>query len=161
MDTKKNLDGFVPVKSTYEYNNQIQDSLKGRLFIIISVILLLSFFFVIKYFRTDSSSNQLNDNQSKLFEKYILNNNVEVKNRLVIAPITLLSSNLNGSINDEEREYLKERGTDIGIYILGATAICQDGITHENQPRAYSDSDIPSLEERAKIIKAQGDSKYS
>ena len=157
MDTKKNLDGFVPVKSTYEYNNQIQDSLKGRLFIIISVILLLSFFFVIKYFRTDSSfSNQLNDNQSKLFEKYILNNNVEVKNRLVIAPITLLSSNLNGSINDEEREYLKERGTDIGIYILGATAICQDGITHENQPRAYSDSDIPSLEERAKIIKAQG-----
>ena len=156
MDSKKNLDGFVPVKSTYDYNNHIPDSLKGRLFIIISVILLLSFFFVIKYFRTDSSSNQLNDNQSKLFEKYILNNNVEVKNRLVIAPITLLSSNLDGSINNEEREYFKERATDIGIYILGATAISQDGITHENQTRAYSDSDIPSLEERAKIIKAQG-----
>ena len=48
--------------------------------------------------------------ESKLFEKYTLNNNVEVKNRLVIAPLTLLASNPDGSISDEEREYLKFRG---------------------------------------------------
>ena len=95
-------------------------------------------------------------NESKLFEKYILNNNVEVQNRLVIAPLTLLASNSDGSISDEEREYLKLRGTNIGLYIFGATAVSQEGVTFLNQPRAYSEKDLPSLKERAKIIKSQG-----
>ena len=94
--------------------------------------------------------------ESKLFEKYILNNNVEVKNRLVIAPLTLLASNPDGTISDEEREYLKFRGTNIGIYILGGSAVSKEGITFLNQPRSYSEKAIPSLEERAKIIKSQG-----
>ena len=41
---------------------------------------------------------------SKLFEKVVLNNNVEIKNRLVIAPLTLFSSNPDGTLNDEERD---------------------------------------------------------
>lgn len=93
---------------------------------------------------------------SRLFEKYILNNNVEVPGRLVVAPLTLFSSNPDGTINDEEREYLKLRGTDIGLYILGATAVSQNGIAFSCQPRAFSEKDLPSLEERAKIIKSQG-----
>ena len=60
---------------------------------------------------------------SKLFEKVVLNNNVEIKNRLVIAPLTLFSSNPDGTLNDAEREYLKLRGTDIGLYILGAKVL--------------------------------------
>ena len=44
---------------------------------------------------------------SSLFDKIILNNDVEIKNRLVIAPITLFSSNSDGSFNDAESEYLK------------------------------------------------------
>ena len=95
-------------------------------------------------------------NKSKLFEKYVLNNNVEVSNRLVVAPITLFSSNMDGSINDEERNYLKIRGKDIGIYILGSTAISPEGISAITQPRAFSEKDLPSLTERAKIIKSQG-----
>ena len=93
---------------------------------------------------------------SRLFEKYILNNNVEVPGRLVVAPLTLFSSNPDGTINDEEREYLKLRGTGIGLYILGATAVSQNGIAFSCQPRAFSEKDLPSLEERAKIIKSQG-----
>ena len=95
-------------------------------------------------------------NKSKLFEKYVLNNNVEVSNRLVVAPITLFSSNVDGSINDEERKYLKIRGKDIGIYILGSTSISPEGISAITQPRAFSEKDLPSLTERAKIIKSQG-----
>ena len=93
---------------------------------------------------------------SKLFDKVILNNNVEVPGRLAVAPLTLFSSNSDGSINDEEREYLKMRGTGIGLYILGATAVSQEGITFLSQPRALSEKDIPSLKERADIIKSQG-----
>ena len=93
---------------------------------------------------------------SKLFEKVVLNNNVEIKNRLVIAPLTLFSSNPDGTLNDEEREYLKLRATDIGLYILGATSVDQQGLTFENQPRAFNEKDLPSLTERANIIKNQG-----
>ena len=92
----------------------------------------------------------------KLFEKYTLNNKVIVPNRLAVAPLTLFGSNPDGTINKEESEYLKQRATNIGLYILGATAVSQEGIAFACQPRALSDKDIPSLSERAKIIKSQG-----
>ena len=46
---------------------------------------------------------------NKLFEKVILNNKVEVPNRLAVAPLSLFSSNSEGAITDEQREYLKYR----------------------------------------------------
>ena len=92
----------------------------------------------------------------KFLEKFTLNNKIEVPNRLVVAPLTLFASNPDGTINDDEREYLKVRGTGIGLYILGATAVNQEGLTFLGQPRALSEKDLPSLEERAKIIKSQG-----
>jgi 2,4-dienoyl-CoA reductase-like NADH-dependent reductase (Old Yellow Enzyme family) len=94
--------------------------------------------------------------KSKFLEKYTLNNKVEVPNRLCVAPLTLFASNPDGTINDDEREYLKFRGTGIGLYILGATAVNQEGLTFLCQPRALSEKDLSSLEERAKIIKSQG-----
>jgi 2,4-dienoyl-CoA reductase-like NADH-dependent reductase (Old Yellow Enzyme family) len=94
--------------------------------------------------------------EEKLFEKYTLNNKVEVPSRLCVAPLTLFSSNPDGTINDEEREYLKVRATGMGLYILGATAVSQEGIAFVGQPRALSEKDLPSLEERAKIVKSQG-----
>ena len=93
---------------------------------------------------------------SQLFDKVILNNNVEIPGRLAVAPLTLFSSNPDGSISEEEKEYLKIRGTNIGLYILGATAVSQEGITFITQPRALSEKDLPSLAERAEIIKSQG-----
>jgi 2,4-dienoyl-CoA reductase-like NADH-dependent reductase (Old Yellow Enzyme family) len=93
---------------------------------------------------------------SKLFEKYTLNNKVEVQNLLAVAPLTLFGSNPDGSLGEEEREYLKRRATGIGLYILGATAVSQEGIAFALQPRALSDKDIQPNAERAKIIKDQG-----
>ena len=92
---------------------------------------------------------------SKLFEKIILNNNVEISNRLVVAPMGFSASNSDGSMTDEEREYLKVRGTDIGLYIFGASIISKEGM-YPNLPQIMSEKDIPSLKERADIIKAQG-----
>ena len=93
---------------------------------------------------------------SKLFEKYTLNNKVEVPGLLAVAPLTLFGSNKDGSVSEEEWEYLKLRATNIGLYILGATAVSQEGIKFFTQPRALSDKDIPANEERVKIIKDQG-----
>ena len=92
----------------------------------------------------------------KLFDKYISYNNKEVPSHLIIAPLTLMGSNPDGTISNEERNYLNQRAKNIGLYILGAIAVSQEGISFPNQPRALSDKDFPSLEERAKIIKDQG-----
>ena len=95
--------------------------------------------------------------KNHLFDKVILNNGVEVQNRLAVAPVTIFSCNDDGTINDEEREYLKMRGTNIGLYILGAATISQEGINFKGIPRIINEKDdLPSLAERAKIIKSQG-----
>ena len=94
--------------------------------------------------------------EKKFIENYTLNNKVDVPNRLAVDPLTLFASNADGTINNDEREYLKIRGTGIGLYILGATAFAQEALTFLNQPREYNEKDLPSLEERAKIIKYQG-----
>ena len=91
-----------------------------------------------------------------LFSKYILNNKVQVPGLLTIAPITLFGSNPDGSISDEERNYLNNRAKNIGLYILGSNAVSQEGIAFPNMPRALSEKDLDSMKERAKIIKDQG-----
>ena len=97
----------------------------------------------------------MSDN-SKLFEKFKLNNNVEVPGRLAIAPLSLYGTDDSGHLLDEERQYLQKRAKGIGLYILGAAAISLEGIGIKGQPRALNEEDIPSLSERAKIIKDQG-----
>ena len=89
---------------------------------------------------------------TRLFSKYILNNKVQVPGLLTIAPITLFGSNPDGSISEEERNYLNGRAKNIGLYILGGTAVSQEGIAYPNMPRALSEKDLGSLKERAKII---------
>ena len=93
---------------------------------------------------------------SKLFEKYKLNNNVEVPGRLAVAPMSLFIPAESGKITDEERQYLANHAKGIGLYILGAAVVSEEGIGIKGQPRAFSDKDIPSHVERAKIVKDQG-----
>ena len=93
---------------------------------------------------------------SLLFEKYKLNNNVEVPGRLAVAPMVLFGADESGNITDEERGYLANRAKGIGLYILGAVAVSLEGIGIKVQGRALSEKDIPSLAERAKIVKDQG-----
>ena len=68
--------------------------------------------------------------------KIKINNEVEVRNRLAIAPLTLFACNPDDSIKDEVRDYLKLRGTDLGLYITGATSVNDETITNDSLPRA-------------------------
>ena len=93
---------------------------------------------------------------SRLFEKYTLNNNVAVPGRLVIAPMGIFGSNPDGTLGEEEKEFYKQRATNIGLYILGATCVSPEGLAFYPQPRIYDEKDIQPNTERAKLIKAQG-----
>ena len=70
--------------------------------------------------------------------------------------MTLFGSNVDGTISEEEKEFLKIRATNVGLYILGATCTSLEGLAFDKQPRAFDDKDIPSNAERVKIVKAQG-----
>lgn len=94
--------------------------------------------------------------QDTLFEPYTLNNDVTVLSRIAVAPLTLFSSNADGTINDGEAMFLSQRAKGIGLYILGATLVSEEGAAFAGQPRAISEKDIPSLKKRAELIKAQG-----
>ena len=51
---------------------------------------------------------------------------------------------------------MKTRATSIGLYVFGATEVSQEAIDIPSRLRALSEKDLPSLKERANIIKSQG-----
>lgn len=91
-----------------------------------------------------------------LFTPYTFNNGITVNSRLAVAPLTLFSSNPDGTINTEEEVFLSSRAEHIGLYIQGATLVSKNGQAFPCQPKAISDEDLPSLRKRAEIIKKQG-----
>ncbi|MBE3606692.1 NADH-dependent flavin oxidoreductase [Campylobacter sp. RM13119] len=91
-----------------------------------------------------------------LFQAYTLNNGVEVKNRLVVAPMTHWGSDANGHITHEEREFIKDRAEDFGMFISAATLVAHGGKSFDGEPHAIDESDLESLSELANTIKSQG-----
>ena len=52
------------------------------------------------------------ENTSKLFQKYTLNNKVEVPGLLAVAPMTIYGSNPDGTYGEEEKNFYKNRATE-------------------------------------------------
>ena len=64
---------------------------------------------------------------SNLFLPYTLNNGVTVPNRLAVAPLTLSCQNPDGTVSDDERDFLKHHGEGFGLYVTGATLVDAGG----------------------------------
>lgn len=93
---------------------------------------------------------------ARLFQPYILNNGVQIKNRLAVAPMTHWASDRQGQITDEERRFLQGRAQDFGLFITAATLVSEEGKAFDGEPHAISESDLGSLKEVARIIQSQG-----
>lgn len=91
-----------------------------------------------------------------LFESYRLNNGVEVKNRLVVAPMTHFASHADGTLSDEERHFLHNRAENIGLFITAATLVAEGGKAFVGQPEAIYAKQLDSLKETAQLIQSQG-----
>ena len=98
----------------------------------------------------------MNPKYAPLFTPYTFNNGVEVKNRLVVAPMTHYASNEDGSISAEERRFLTDRFDGFGLFIAAATLVSPEGKAFVGQPEAIGDEDLPSLREVAEIARQQG-----
>ena len=87
----------------------------------------------------------MNSKYTPLFQPYTLNNGIEIKNRLVVAPMTHYASNPDGSVSEEELAFLQRRAQNFGLFITAATLVSPEGKAFPGQPYAISAADLPSL----------------
>lgn len=98
----------------------------------------------------------MNNKYKSLFEPLVLPNGVELRNRFVLAPLTHISSNDDGTISDVEILYIEKRSKDVGLAINAASNVNDVGKAFPGQPSVAHDSDIEGLKELAKAMKKNG-----
>ena len=91
-----------------------------------------------------------------LFEKVTLPNKVELRNRFVLAPLTHVSSNDDGTISDVEINYVEKRAKDVGLAISAASNVTDIGKAFPGQPSVAHDSNLDGLKRLAEAMKKNG-----
>ncbi|MGK8931580.1 NADH-dependent flavin oxidoreductase [Pluralibacter gergoviae] len=91
-----------------------------------------------------------------LFSSYFLAENIELRNRVVMAPMTTWSANPDGTISDQELAFYERRSRDVGLVITGCTYVTPSGIGFTDEFAAYDDRFIDSLEKLATAAKSGG-----
>ncbi|MHC4216079.1 MAG: oxidoreductase [Planctomycetota bacterium] len=92
----------------------------------------------------------------------VLNNPLKIKdivipNRIVFPPIVTGYSNADGSIGDRQRNFYKTIAQGgVGLVIIGATAVAEDGLITMRCSRIDKDDYIKDLSELFDSIKAEG-----
>ena len=92
----------------------------------------------------------------KLFEPYTFKSGVDVKNRIMLAPMTHYSSDDEGNVTDEELAYYAERSAGVGAVITACAYVTADGKGFPGQFSVDDDQFIPSLRRLAETIQAKG-----
>lgn len=90
-----------------------------------------------------------------LFQPYTLPSGVTLANRLVMAPMTHLSSQPDGKVSDAEIAYYVRRSEGLGLVITAATWVTPSGGMH-GSTGAADDDDIPGLRRLAAAIRERG-----
>ncbi|MCG6036321.1 NADH-dependent flavin oxidoreductase [Acinetobacter baumannii] len=93
---------------------------------------------------------------SKLFESFALTPDIELRNRIIMAPMTTWSANPDGTVSEQELNYIRQRVNGVGLVITGCTHVQENGIGFTNEFAAFDDRFIPSLEQLAQAAKSGG-----
>lgn len=98
----------------------------------------------------------MNTKYEKIFQSFTFPSGVEVKNRIMIAPMTTYSSQDNGELSEQELAYYKERSGGVGAFITACAYVSLDGKGFPGQFSVDDDSFIPGLNKLAKTIQSNG-----
>jgi 2,4-dienoyl-CoA reductase-like NADH-dependent reductase (Old Yellow Enzyme family) len=98
----------------------------------------------------------MNSKYAPLLESFTLKNGVQLKNRIVMAPMTNWSSNHDGTVTDAEVNYYARRSGGVGMVITACTYVTANGKGFHGEFGGDRDELIPSLQKLAKSIKEQG-----
>lgn len=91
-----------------------------------------------------------------LLEPFKLKNGTQLKNRIVMAPMTNFSSNEDGTVSEQELAYYERRSHGASMVITACTFVTPNGKGFPGEFAADSDAMIPSLSSLAKTIQAGG-----
>lgn len=98
----------------------------------------------------------MNKEFESLFEPFTFPNGVQLKNRVVMAPMTNYSSNDDGSVSDEEVAYYVRRSKGVSMVITACTFVTANGQGFPGEFAGHTDDMIPSLRRLATSIKSEG-----
>lgn len=98
----------------------------------------------------------MNPNNQFMLSSFTLPNGVELKNRIVMAPMTNFSSNPDGTVSDAEVSYYARRSSGVSMVITACTYVTPNGKGFPGEFAGDHDDMIPSLGRLAKAIKEQG-----
>lgn len=98
----------------------------------------------------------MNVKYAPLFESFTLGKGVQLKNRLVMAPMTNFSSNPDGTVSDAEVKYYQRRSKGVGMVITACTYVTRNGKGFHGEFGGDRDEMIPSLHRIASAIKDLG-----
>lgn len=93
---------------------------------------------------------------SKLFQSFALTPDIELRNRIIMAPMTTWSANQDGTVSEQELNYIRQRVNGVGLVITGCTHVQENGIGFTNEFAAFDDRFIASLKELAQAAKSGG-----
>lgn len=98
----------------------------------------------------------MNDKYKPLFDSFTFKNGINLKNRLVMAPMTNFSSNEDGTVTDAEVDYYVRRSKGVSMVVTACTYVTRNGKGFHGEFGADTDEMIPSLKKLATEIKAEG-----
>jgi len=92
----------------------------------------------------------------KLFKKIKIKN-VEIKNRLIMAPMATRFASFNGKVTERLIRYYQERAKGgVGLITIEATAVSREGIGWKNNLSVYNDQYIPGLKKLTEALHKYG-----
>ena len=98
----------------------------------------------------------MNSKYQPLLEPFTFPSGVQVKNRIVMAPMTNFSSNPDGTVTEAEVKYYARRSAGVGMVVTACTYVTENGKGFNGEFGADRDDFIPSLKQVATGIKEQG-----
>ena len=81
---------------------------------------------------------------------------IEIKNRIVMAPMTTFSGNQDGTVSDAELAYYKRRSNGLGMIVTACAYVIPHGKGFFGQIGVHADEMIPGLSSLAKTIQENG-----
>lgn len=97
-----------------------------------------------------------NDNHKEILSPFTLPNGTQLKNRVMMAPMTTCTGYYDGSITDELVDYYRDRAGTIGTVIVECGFIDELGLAFPGAIGLDSDNKIEGLAKIAKAIQSKG-----
>ncbi|MFP5114979.1 NADH-dependent flavin oxidoreductase [Bacillaceae bacterium C204] len=98
----------------------------------------------------------MNLKYAPLFESFDIGKGIQLKNRIVMAPMTNFSSNPDGTVSDAEVKYYERRSNGVGMVITACTYVTINGKGFHGEFGGDRDEMKPSLRRLASAIKEKG-----